>query len=670
MPLNDSLTTFTVAAIADAGTRRFGTGRGQLRSAQDLQLISGLPPLVREGDRFTALLTLRNTTTRAMTLALSAKISSGAEIVLAPQRLDLAAGSSVEAAWPIAVPLDAATAGSLDWEIAVKENGGAARDRLKVRQRVVPAVPLTVRQAMLAQLEAPRSVTVAPPADAMRDAQGRTRGGVSVSMQARLGGELPGVRRWFERYPFVCLEQKTSKAIGLRSGRLWQAAMEELPVYLDRDGLAAYFPLGEGSGHVGSDVLTAYLLAAAHAAGADFALPEAQRDRMLGGLTAFVEGKIQRTHWSPRRDLDLRKLAALEALSRYGALPARLLTAFAITPNLWPTSAVIDWLAVLKRVASVARRAERIDEAQNILRARLSYQGTRLVFSSERDDTLWWLMVNGDVNAARLMLAVMDEPEWKVEVPRMLLGLLDRQQRGAWHTTTANLWGSLAVERFSAAFEKEPVRGKTTARFASPTGPTLEADWTGDEIVARALGRLPWAGGAQDVSLLELRHDGSGKPWATLLSVAAVAAKAPVAAGYRVQKTVEPVDRRTAGRWSKGDLARVTLVVQADADMSWVVVSDPIPAGSTILGSGLGRDSLIATRGETGRGRGWRAYTERTFEVYRAYYAMLPRGELRLQYTLRINNPGSFALPPTRVEAMYAPEVFGESPNPRWEVAR
>ena len=28
-----------------------------------------------------------------------------------------------------------------------------------------------------------------------------------------------------------------------------------------------------------------------------------------------------------------------------------------------------------------------------------------------------------------------------------------------------------------------------------------------------------------------------------------------------------------------------------------------------------------------------------------------------------MNNPGSFGLPATRVEAMYAPEMFGEAPN-------
>jgi uncharacterized protein YfaS (alpha-2-macroglobulin family) len=34
-----------------------------------------------------------------------------------------------------------------------------------------------------------------------------------------------------------------------------------------------------------------------------------------------------------------------------------------------------------------------------------------------------------------------------------------------------------------------------------------------------------------------------------------------------------------------------------------------------------------------------------------------------IEYSLRLGNPGRFALPPTRVEAMYAPESFGESPN-------
>jgi uncharacterized protein YfaS (alpha-2-macroglobulin family) len=99
--------------------------------------------------------------------------------------------------------------------------------------------------------------------------------------------------------------------------------------------------------------------------------------------------------------------------------------------------------------------------------------------------------------------------------------------------------------------------------------------------------------------------------------------------------------------------------------MTWVVVSDPIPAGATLLGSGLGRDSSLDREGERRDDRGWLAYEERSFEAFRAYYRYLPKGPLTLEYTLRLNNPGDFGLPQTRVEAMYAPEMFGESPNAR-----
>jgi alpha-2-macroglobulin len=114
---------------------------------------------------------------------------------------------------------------------------------------------------------------------------------------------------------------------------------------------------------------------------------------------------------------------------------------------------------------------------------------------------------------------------------------------------------------------------------------------------------------------------------------------------------------------------RVRLQVDAQADRTWVVVADPVPGGATILGTGLGRDSQVATQGEQTEGRAWPAYQERAFDAFRSYYAHLPRGRHVVEYTVRLNNPGRFTLPPTRVEAMYAPETFGEAPNAPIEVA-
>jgi hypothetical protein len=41
-----------------------------------------------------------------------------------------------------------------------------------------------------------------------------------------------------------------------------------------------------------------------------------------------------------------------------------------------------------------------------------------------------------------------------------------------------------------------------------------------------------------------------------------------------------------------------------------------------------------------------------------------------VSYTVRLSNAGRFALPPTRIEAMYAPDTFAERPNAAVEVGR
>lgn len=687
VPLNDALTSFRIVAVADHGTQLFGTGQATIRATQDLQIISGLPPLVRDDDQFRAQLTVRNTTARPMRVEVAPRATG---LMLAPQTVDVPAAEAREVAWMVTPPaaLAQTRAGAILWEIEARDTLGGARDALKASQRLVPAVPLTVQQATLVQLDGPFSLEVAPPADAL-PATGDKRGGVKVALQPRLAEGLPGVRDWFANYPFSCLEQKTSRAVGLRDEKLWQAVVAQIPTYLDADGLAHYFPPRDGEPNRGSDILTSYLLAATHEAAAlnpGFALPDEVRAPMERGLVAFVEGRIQREFWSPRKDLDVRKLAALEALSRYGKAPARLLGSLTIAPNQWPTSAVIDWLNILQRVTDAPQREQRIAEAQQVLRARLSYQGTKLVFSTERDDYWWWLMAHGDVNTARLILAVLDDPAWKDDLGRLASGFIGRQQRGAWHTTTANLWGGLALEKFARKFESVPVAGTTRALLGpqagavdwakvervkpgDATGAMHERSFYGAPASPGALRNntvmLPWGAGKDT---LAVTHQGTGKPWLTLQSLAAVDLKAPFSAGYQLKKTVTPVEQAVAGRWSRGDVARVTLEVNASADMTWVVVSDPVPGGATILGSGLGRDSQVATQGEKRSGAGWPAFEERGFEAFRSYYEYLPKGTVKVEYTIRLNNVGDFALPPSRVEAMYAPEMFGELPNARLKV--
>jgi len=675
LPLKDSLTRFRLVAVADDGGERFGTGSAGITVTQDLQILAGLPPQVREGDRFSALVTLRNATRRTMsvraTLQGHATLADGSTRSLStePRDLQLPAGAGQELAWPVEVP---AGATSIRWEASVAEQGGSAgaaaspvRDRLRVTQAVSPAVPPRVLQATLLQLDGAYTLPVQRPQGALPG------GGLDLALRPRLGGTLPGLTRFFESYPYTCLEQSAAKAIGLHDAKRWQALVDTLPTYLDDDGLAAYFPPRAGDAARGSDRLTAHLLAVADASG--MALPPALAERMLDGLLAFVEGRIERRFWSPRPDLQVRKLAAIEALSRYGRATPRLLGSIAIEPAQWPTAALVDWLQILRRVDALPLRTQHLAQAQQLLRARLVAGGTTLQFADRGEQDWWWLMDSADANAARLILAVLDEPAWQEDLPRLLSGALARQRRGAWGTTVANTWGVLALDAFGRRFEVLAPTGRTSADlFAAGQAPAAAQaahDHAAHEWTASPAGgvlHLPWP---EQPGELVVRHQGQGKPWLAVQALAALPLDGPLEAGFRIARSVHPVQQADPARWSRGDVVRVRLQIDAAADRTWVVVSDPVPAGATILGSGLGRDSALATQGEQDEGNAWPAYDERGFDAFRRYFEFMPRGRHVVEYTLRLNNPGRFLLPPTRVEALYAPESFGEAPNAAIEIA-
>ena len=172
---------------------------------------------------------------------------------------------------------------------------------------------------------------------------------------------------------------------------------------------------------------------------------------------------------------------------------------------------------------------------------------------------------------------------------------------------------------------------------------------------------------SEKAETLNITPLGSGRPWVGIQSTAAIPLTTPRFAGFRIQRSVTPIEQADKtlppGTFSRGDILRITLEINASSAMTWVALTDAIPAGATILGSGLGRDSQIATKGEQADASAWLAYQERSQEALRAYYEYVPQGVSKLQYTIRLNTSGTFSLPASRVEAMYAPEMFGETPN-------
>lgn len=649
VPLNDSLTSFRLVAVAQGGADLFGTGSANVESTQDLILQSGLPAVVREGDQFKATFTVRNTTERAMTVRLTASSPAAAS---APISVALPAHGARDVAWDIKVPVNQS---SLIWDVSAEEAGGAARDRLRVTEQVRPAFAVRTYQATVVQLTPgmPVSIPAAAPAGAVPG-----RGGLAISLQSSIAGSLGGVREWMSRYPYVCIEQQLSQAVALRSQEQWDAAMRRLPAYMDADGLVKYFP---SDALQGDDTLTAYILSISWEAG--YTVPDSLKERMGSALSRFVQGRLVRQSALPTADLTVRRLQAVMALARQGSAQPQMLESLVLNPDELPTSSLLDLVDVLERVPRVPDAAARRQAAMAQLRARLNFQGTTMGFSTERSDALWWLMISGDSNANRLILQTLGDAAWREDMARLVRGAVGRQQRGHWNTTVANAWGVLALEKFRARFESTAVGGSTAVRYGSADRalpwPAAGASGTGSPP-QQLDAQLPWQAGAP---ALRLTHAGTGAPWALVLAQAALPLDRPVSTGFSIRRTVSAVEQQVAGRWTRGDVLRIHLDLEAQSDMSWVVVDDPVPAGATVLGSGIGGQSALMQRGTRQQGAVWLAYEERRFDGYRAYYRFVPKGQWSVEYTVRLDNPGTFVLPSTRVEAMYAPEMLGESPN-------
>ncbi|NEN74749.1 hypothetical protein F9B74_00190 [Pelistega sp. NLN82] len=682
--LNDSISQFELVAVADAGAEAFGTQKVDYTSRQDIQLISGLSTLIRDTDKFDATLTVRNTTETDKVLKITAEVKKGDQplLSLAPKQVRVLAGYANTVAWTID-PLrlnDIEGVQNLTWEfkaLEVAEDGAEKlKDSIRVSQRLIPAIPVTIRQSQLVQLEAnkqPLSLPVQAPTRALTVGN-KIRGGILVQLQDSLSTSLEGVEHYFTQYPFSCFEQKASIAVGLQDVDRWDILMQEIPSYIDQLGFVRYYPSAMLRG---SPLLNAHLLAISADAsqlGWQFALPEEAKLKMLNAVEGVVQGRIKNTRdWIPTPDKTDYDLTLLSALARYNLVTESMMQAYPFRES-YSTASLVN-LYIIHSHLETEQQAETLKQLRQAILDRMARQADRLVFKEfESLNELWWLMEDRNSLHAKLLFTVMNQEAWKQDIPYLVQGLVHAQQKGQWGTTTNNVFGTLAIHAFSQTFEAP---ANDSYANITVTGAGYKEPKKLEKIGLNQAIEIPWL--TKQEANMDLSLHGKGSAWATVSTLAAVEPIEHTYAGYRVEKLIEPIKRKIMGQWSVGDVYRVKLRIIADAPMTWVVVNDPIPSGATILGSGLGRDSVINTQQDNQADNAEEdifyalddkepVFVERKEDVYRAYYQFMDKGEVTLDYVVRLNNVGRFTLPVTRVEAMYAPAIFGETVNKEIQV--
>lgn len=102
---------------------------------------------------------------------------------------------------------------------------------------------------------------------------------------------------------------------------------------------------------------------------------------------------------------------------------------------------------------------------------------------------------------------------------------------------------------------------------------------------------------------------------------------------------------------ASGDIVEVVMTVKTKNDVEYLVVRDPKPAGCESQETASGYARMGAVSG----------YKEIGDEEIRVFLSSLPMGEYQISHRLRAERPGRFSALPAVLEAMYAPELRGNS---------
>ncbi|HRN67865.1 MAG TPA: Ig-like domain-containing protein [Promineifilum sp.] len=264
-------------------------------------------------------------------------------------------------------------------------------------------------------------------------------------------------------------------------------------------------------------------------------------------------------------------------------------------------------------------------------------------------------------------------------LPPAVRWLMVARTAETWSTLHTTAWSVSALSDWMVASgELEPdfaydLRVNLVSRASGSFAPT---DATASEEVTVPVGELVQDG----TNFFDFqRGEGNGVLYYTMRLNSAIAVDQldPVNRGFTVERryfdaacdpettACEPIDSIPAG-----GRVRVELTVVVGNDRTYVLVEDPIPAGTdaidpNLLTSESGRGgSIVPAEGEFGHGYwGWWYFDHIQYRdekvVFLSQY--LPAGTYQYSYFLQANIPGTYQVMPATAREDYFPEVFGRS---------
>jgi uncharacterized protein YfaS (alpha-2-macroglobulin family) len=320
------------------------------------------------------------------------------------------------------------------------------------------------------------------------------------------------------------------------------------------------------------------------------------------------------------------------------------------------------------------------------LEASLRLDG-QLARAASTDGPRYDATLDSDLRTSALVLRALlhANPRHPLAEP-LARGLLADRVGGRWRSTQEAAWALLALADYRRA--AEAVSPQFVARAF--LGDDLFAT---DAFEGRSLATQSHAIGADRLvasrgAALAFQVEGQGKLYyqARVRYALRELPTEGIDRGFFVDKRLRTVTasgladalatvpEATTARFVAGDLVLADLLLVNPKPRSHVVLDDPLPAGFEAIDLRLATTSgRLEAIDQPSDDDGYDATSGYTREVRddRVLFFVdhLPAGVYRYRYLARATTLGSFVVPPTRAEGMYAPEIFGRTGATRIEVA-
>lgn len=687
--LPDSLTRYRIMAVAAAGAGEFGKGESTLTAQLPLMVKPSLPRFLRFGDTAELPVMVHNQTDKPLTVDVAVR-GNNITLVEGGKRVTVNGNDRVE----VRFKANATQAGTTTLQIVA-----SAGDYSDASEQSLPVYTPATTEAFATYGVVDGNNVVLQPVDKPKDIFDQF-GDLEVTTSSTALQSLTDAYHYLENYDYACSEQLSARLLSMLALRDVMAAFktqtskdkattnrlmnEDIKLLLARQRYKGDFGLWKEDDkndwpYVSIQVTRALIVAKQKG----FNVPQENLDRAFNYLRN-IENYVKRPDYS-EESINTLQCYAQYVLNMSGQIQleeARTLLAKelkSIKPGskerdrTWWYDDVVDNMESAAWCACALSK----DPASKNLVAQ-----TKKLIESRIDETASTADVLGGsygacnylmfycpkrLNAVVLETLMINDPQNPV-IPKLVNGLLGSRHKGRWESTQENFNVLLALDHYFNTYEKLTPEFRLKMWLGNSFAGNQE--FKGRSTVSKAL-TVPMAYVLkQDKADVTIQKDGQGRLYYRIglryapkdLTVAALDR------GFTVKRTYEAVDHKTDvtrdkdGTWhiAPGAQVRVNLEMEAPSARYHVALNDPIPAGCEISNPDL-KGSKQSTQSQPWTWWFWNWYEHQNLKDDRAevFSSTLWGGTYKYSYIMRATTPGTYQVPPTKAEEMYAPETFG-----------